>query len=256
MLTKRIIPCLDIAGGRVVKGVRFVELVDAGDPVAAALAYNQAGADELVFLDIAASHEARATLLELASRVADRLNIPFTVGGGVGSLAEAIALLRAGADKISINSAAVKNPNLIAELRDHFGAQAVVLAIDAKAVAGGFEVYINGGRVATGIDALTWAEKGAQLGAGEILLTSMDRDGTRAGFDLELTGAVAGVVGVPVIASGGAGSPEDFVRVFQATEAEAALAAGIFHFGEISIAEVKAALTAAGVPVRAAEEAA
>ncbi len=250
VLAKRIIPCLDVHNGRVVKGVNFVNLRDAGDPVASAQAYNQAGADELVFLDISATHEKRSILLEMATQVAEQVFIPFTVGGGVRSLEDARALLRAGADKVSINSAAVRRPELIQELADHFGSQAVVLAIDARKAGSSWEVYVAGGRVPTGLDALRWAEQGTALGAGEILLTSMDTDGTKAGFDLELCRAVSAVVGVPVIASGGAGRVEDFAAVLQDGIADAALAASVFHFGEIRIPELKAYLAAQGLPMR------
>ncbi|RDI95707.1 imidazole glycerol phosphate synthase subunit HisF [Meiothermus sp. QL-1] len=250
MLAKRIIPCLDVHQGRVVKGVNFVNLRDAGDPVASAQAYDAAGADELVFLDISATHEGRGTMLEVAARVAEQVFIPFTVGGGIRSLEDARALLLAGADKVSVNSAAVKRPELIRELADHFGSQAVVLAIDARRRGAGWEVYVAGGRVPTGLDVLRWAEEGARLGAGEILLTSMDKDGTQDGFDLELCQAVSAVVGVPVIASGGAGRMEHFAEVLQEGVADAALAASVFHFGAIAIPALKAYLAEQGVPVR------
>jgi cyclase len=250
VLAKRIIPCLDVHQGRVVKGINFVNLRDAGDPVEAAKAYNRAGADELVFLDISATHEERGILLEIATQVAEQVFIPFTVGGGVRSLEDARALLLAGADKVSVNSAAVKRPGLIRELSDHFGNQAVVLAIDARRKGTSWEVYVAGGRTPTGLDALKWAEQGAALGAGEILLTSMDADGTKAGFEVALCRAVSQVVGIPVIASGGAGRMEHFAEVLQDGVADAALAASVFHFGEISIPELKAYLAQQGIPMR------
>ncbi|GEM85662.1 imidazole glycerol phosphate synthase subunit HisF [Meiothermus granaticius] len=253
MLAKRIIPCLDVHAGRVVKGINFVNLKDAGDPVEAAQAYNRAGADELVFLDIGATHEERPILLEIAAQVAEQVFIPFTVGGGIRSLEDARALLRAGADKVSVNSAAVQHPELIRELADHFGNQAVVLAIDARRAGRGWEVYVAGGRTPTGLDAVGWAVRGAELGAGEILLTSMDKDGTKDGYDLELTAAVAQAVGVPVIASGGAGQKEHFAQVLTEGLADAALAASVFHFGEISIRDLKEYLMEEGVPVRLEE---
>lgn len=250
VLVKRIIPCLDVHNGRVVKGINFVNLRDAGDPVEAAKAYNLAGADELVFLDITATHEERGLMLEIATQVAEQVFIPFTVGGGVRSLEDARALLLAGADKVSVNSAAVRRPELIRELAEHFGNQAVVLAIDARRSGSSWEVYVAGGRTPTGLDALAWAERGASLGAGEILLTSMDADGTKAGFDVALCQAVSQVVDVPVIASGGAGSPQHFAEVLQDGIADAALAASVFHFGEIPIPELKAYLAQQGIPVR------
>jgi len=251
VLARRIVPCLDVHEGRVVKGVNFVNLVDAGDPVEAAVAYDESGADELVFLDITATHENRPLVLEMVRRVAERVFIPFTVGGGVRSLEDARALLLAGADKVSVNSAAVARPELIRELAEHFGSQAVVLAIDAKRVGPGrWEVYVAGGRKPTGLDAVAWAREGERLGAGEILLTSMDADGTKAGYDLELTRAVAEAVRVPVIASGGAGAPEHFAEVFEEAAADAALAASVFHFGEIPIPELKRYLAQRGIPMR------
>ncbi|WP_287408874.1 imidazole glycerol phosphate synthase subunit HisF [Oceanithermus sp.] len=251
MLARRIVPCLDVHEGRVVKGVNFVNLVDAGDPVEAAVAYDESGADELVFLDITATHENRPLVLEMVRQVAERVFIPFTVGGGVRTLEDARALLLAGADKVSVNSAAVARPELIRELADHFGSQAVVLAIDAKRVAPGrWEVYVAGGRKPTGLDAVAWAREGERLGAGEILLTSMDADGTKAGYDLELTRAVAEAVRIPVIASGGAGTPEHFAEVFERAGADAALAASVFHFGEIPIPELKRYLAERGIPMR------
>lgn len=250
MLAKRIIPCLDVHAGRVVKGINFVNLRDAGDPVESAKAYNLAGADELVFLDITATHEQRAILLDIATQVAEQVFIPFTVGGGIRSLEDARALLLAGADKVSVNSAAVKRPELIRELSDHFGNQAVVLAMDAQKKGTSWEVYVAGGRTPTGLDALEWAEQGARMGAGEILLTSMNTDGTKAGFDIDLCRAVSAVVGIPVIASGGAGSKRHFAEVLKDDVADAALAASVFHFGEIPIPELKAYLAQQGIRVR------
>ena len=248
---KRVIPCLDVDKGRVVKGTNFVGLRDAGDPVELAERYDAEGADELVFLDITASHEKRDTVVALARRCADNVFIPFTIGGGIRSREDAQAVLDAGADKVSVNSAAVARPELIAELADTFGAQCVVLAIDAKArtVDDGWEVFVAGGRTPTGRDAVEWAREGVERGAGEILLTSMDRDGTNDGYDLGLTRAVAEAVGVPVIASGGAGELNHLVDALQAG-ADAALCASIFHFGRYRVAEAKAHLAAAGVPVR------
>ena len=251
MLAKRIIPCLDVKDGRVVKGVRFVDLRDAGDPAQAAAAYDAAGADELVFLDITASHERRKIMLEVVRRTAERAFMPLTVGGGIASLEDIRALLLAGADKVSVNTAAVQDPDLIREAAGRFGCQCIVLAIDAKArPGGGWEVFVHGGRTPTGLEAVDWARRGAGLGAGEILLTSMDRDGTKDGYDLALTAAVAGAVPVPVIASGGAGSAEHLYAALTDGRADAALAASIFHFGELSIPQVKAYLRERGVPVR------
>jgi cyclase len=251
MHLKRVIPCLDVDAGRVVKGTNFVDLRDAGDPVELAERYDAEGADELVFLDITATHEKRETMVELARRTADNVFIPFTIGGGIRSVADAQAVLDAGADKVSVNSAAVARPELIDELAEVFGAQCVVLAIDAKARAmgEGWEVFVAGGRTPTGRDAIAWAGEGVERGAGEILLTSMDRDGTNDGYDLRLTRAVAEAVGVPVIASGGAGELDHLVDALQAG-ADAALCASIFHFGRYRVAEAKAHLAAAGVPVR------
>jgi cyclase len=247
---KRVIPCLDVDGGRVVKGTNFVGLRDAGDPVELAERYDAEGADELVFLDITATHEKRDTMVELARRTADNVFVPFTIGGGIRSVADAQAVLDAGADKVSVNSAAVARPALIDELAGVFGAQCVVLAIDAKArPEGGWEVFVAGGRTPTGRDAVAWASEGVERGAGEILLTSMDRDGTNDGYDLELTRAVAEVVGVPVIASGGAGELDHLIDALRAG-ADAALCASIFHFSRHRIADAKAHLAAAGVPVR------
>ncbi len=251
MLAKRLIPCLDVDRGRVVKGVRFVSLRDAGDPVECAARYDAEGADELVFLDITASSDARPIVLDMVRRVADAVFLPFTVGGGVRSVADAEALLRAGADKVAVNTAAVAEPALVDSLARRFGSQAVVLAVDARATgAGAWQVHVHGGRTPTGRDAVAWAREGAARGAGEILLTSMDRDGTKDGFDLALTGAVADSVPVPVVASGGCGSVAHMADVFSEGRASAALAASVFHFGEIRIPEARARLRAAGVEVR------
>jgi len=248
---KRVIPCLDVDKGRVVKGTNFVGLRDAGDPVELAERYDAEGADELVFLDITASHEERDTIVRLARTTADNVFIPFTIGGGIRSREDAQAVLDAGADKVSVNSAAVRRPELMEELADTFGAQCVVLAIDAKrTAAGGFEVYLNGGRVATGNDAVQWAREGAERGAGEILLTSMDRDGTKNGYDIELTRAVADAVDIPVIASGGAGRLEHLSAAIEEGHADAVLCASIFHYGEYRVREAKDHLHAAGIPVR------
>jgi imidazole glycerol-phosphate synthase subunit HisF len=250
MALKRVIPCLDVDQGRVVKGTNFVDIRDAGDPVELAARYDEEGADELVFLDITASHERRETIVELARRTADNVFIPFTIGGGIRSVEDAQAVLDAGADKVSVNSAAVARPELVDELANVFGAQCVVLAIDAKRAEGGWEVYVAGGRTPTGIDAVSWACEGVARGAGEILLTSMDRDGTQDGYDTDLLGAISSQVDVPVIASGGAGEPEHLVAGFEAG-ADAVLVASILHYGRYSVAELKQHLAAAGVPVRA-----
>ena len=251
MYAKRIIPCLDVKNGRVVKGVSFVNLRDAGDPVECAVAYDKKGADELVLLDITATHEGRGTMLDIVSRVADSIFIPFTVGGGIRTTDDFKELLRAGADKISVNSAAVRNPDLINDAAYKFGSQCVVCAIDAKRTEqGGWEVYLNGGRLPTGIDALAWAEEAVRRGAGEILLTSMDRDGQKQGYDLALTKAVSERVDVPVIASGGAGAKSHFYDAFTVGQADAVLAASLFHFNEIPIADLKAYLAEKGIPVR------
>lgn len=252
MMTKRIIPCLDINGGRVVKGVNFVNLVDAGDPVEIAAAYDKAGADEVVFLDITASSDNRATVVDMVRRVAEKVFIPFTVGGGIRTVDDFRAILREGADKVSINSAAIMNPQLISEAADKFGSQCVVVAIDAKRRAdrSGWNIYKNGGRVDMGIDAVEWAIKACKLGAGELLLTSMDCDGTKGGYDIELTRIVSESVSVPVIASGGAGTLEHFYDVFDEGKADAALAASLFHFKELEIREVKRYLKERGVSVR------
>ncbi len=251
MLAKRLIPCLDVERGRVVKGVSFVALRDAGDPVECARRYDAEGADELVFLDITASSDARPIVLDMVRRVADSVFLPFTVGGGVRSVEDADLLLRAGADKVGVNTRAVADPSLLERLARRFGSQAVVLAIDARrANAGGWEVHVRGGRTPTGRDAVAWAQEGAERGAGEILLTSMDQDGTKDGFDVELTRAVAEAVRVPVVASGGCGRVEHMATVLTEGKASAVLAASVFHFGEIRIPEAKVRLRAAGVEVR------
>jgi cyclase len=251
MLTKRIIPCLDLNRGRVVKGVKFLELKDAGDPVEVAERYNVMRADEIVFLDITASSDGRGIMLDVISRAAEKVFIPLTVGGGIRSIDDFRQILKAGADKVSVNSQAVRTPELITEAALKFGSQCVVLAIDAKRNdIGSFDVYLNGGRINTGIDAVEWANKGVKLGAGEILLTSMDADGTKAGYDIELTRRVAEAVGVPVIASGGAGNMEHFAEVLTKGKADAALAASLFHYKEITIIELKDYLQIKGIPVR------
>ncbi len=251
MLTKRIIACLDVREGRVVKGIQFENLRDAGDPAELALAHSRSGADEIVLLDISAAVEKRATLLETVRRTAKQLFVPFTVGGGVRTLDDAAAVFSAGADKISVNTAALADPNLITKIAERFGSQAVVVAIDAKrASAGSWQAYTHGGRTATGRDALEWAREAESRGAGEILLTSMDRDGTGSGFDCELTRTVSDAVRIPVIASGGAGGAKDFIEVFQQGHADAALAASIFHYGIKNMGELKQTLADAGVPMR------
>jgi len=250
MLAKRIIPCLDIKDGRVVKGVNFVNLRDAGDPVEQARLYDEQGADELVFLDISATNEGRKTTLKLVSRVADTVFMPLTVGGGISAVDDMRNLLLAGADKVSLNSAAVRKPELLSEGAARFGAQCIVLAIDARWSGKNWQVFVDGGRTPTGIDALAWAARGVELGAGEILLTSMDADGTLAGYDIALTRAVAEAVSVPVIASGGAGMPLHFARVLTEGNADAALAASLFHDGKLLIPELKRELQDWGVPVR------
>jgi imidazole glycerol-phosphate synthase subunit HisF len=252
MLLRRVIPCLDVDKGRVVKGVEFVDIRDAGDPVELAARYQDEGADEIVFLDITASHEKRDTVVRLARRCADEIFIPFTIGGGVRSVEDAQAVLDAGSDKVSVNSAAVARPELVGELAEVFGAQCVVLAIDARRSEGGdgYEVVVEGGRRATGRDAVEWAREGAERGAGEILLTSMDRDGTEDGYELELTRRVSEAVEIPVIASGGAGELEHLVEAVDSGKADAVLCASIFHYGKHSVREAKERMRAAGIPVR------
>ena len=251
MLSKRIIPCLDIDKGRVVKGVNFINLVDAGDPVEIAKAYDKIGADEIVFLDITASSDGRKTAVDILHRASEQVFIPLTVGGGIRSADDFRELLFAGADKIAVNSAATRNPSLITEAAAKFGAQCVVLAVDAKRnAAGSWDVYLNGGRVNTGLDAIEWIEKAVSLGAGEVLLASMDKDGTKSGYDIELTRRAAEAVNVPVIASGGAGKMQDFADVLTEGKADAALAASLFHFGEIEMKDLKEYLAARGIPVR------
>jgi imidazole glycerol-phosphate synthase subunit HisF len=252
MITKRIIPCLDVKDGRVVKGVQFVQLRDAGDPVELAKFYDEQGADELVFLDISASHEGRKTMVEVVEKVAAQLAIPFTVGGGINSLEDMKTILRAGADKVSLNTAAVRNPNLITEGADFFGSQCIVVAIDAKydETIGSWRVYTHGGRNATDLEVVEWAKEAVRRGAGEILLTSMDCDGEKNGFDIALTRTVSEAVSVPVIASGGAGNAQHFLEVFEKGKADAALAASIFHYKETSVKEVKVYLKERGVNIR------
>jgi cyclase len=258
MLAKRVIPCLDVKDGRVVKGVNFIDLVDAGDPVEQAKVYDQEGADELVFLDITATHEARDTVIDMVRRVADSVFIPFTVGGGIRTVDDMRALLLAGADKVSINSAAVRNPQLIRDAAQRFGSQCIVVAIDARRRRGadlagrgeGWDVYVTGGRINTGLDAVEWAKKAEEFGAGEILLTSMDGDGTLEGYDVALTRAISDAVNIPVIASGGAGQPDHFALALAEGGAAAALAASLFHFRQLSIQQVKNSLVEAGIPVR------
>ena len=251
MLAKRIIPCLDVKDGRVVKGVNFVGLRDAGDPVELAKYYSDAGADEIVFLDITATHEARKTVADVVERTAEQVFVPLTVGGGIRTLDDFRELLRAGADKISVNSAAVARPELITEAAERFGSQCVVLAVDARSRGDGtWEVVVAGGRKPTGIDLIEWVKKGEALGAGEILLTSMDADGTKAGFDLQMTEAVTDAVSIPVIASGGCGSLAHFAEVFEETNCDAALAASLFHFGELTVPQVKDYLRERSIPVR------
>lgn len=253
MLTNRLIVCLDVAGGRVVKGTRFIDLRDVGDPVLLAARYEAEGADEICFLDISASAEERATLLAVARRTAEQLFIPLTIGGGVRSAADVAGVLRAGADKVSINSAAVRDPAVLTRAADRFGAQCVVASIDARSRAGGgWEVWVKGGREATGLDAVAWAQECADRGAGEILLTSIDRDGARSGYDLELTRAVAAAVAVPVIASGGAGHPSHVSDVLQEAGADAALVAGMLHDGTTTVSAIKAAMRASRIPTRGA----
>ena len=250
MLAKRIIPCLDIKDGRTVKGINFVNLRDAGDPVELGAAYSEKGADELVFLDITATHEKRKTLAALAKKIAANLNIPFTIGGGIRSVKDVEVLLESGADKISINSAAVRNPSLIEELALKFGSQFVVVAVDAKFIDGEWIVFLSGGRVQTEVKLLDWVKESQERGAGEILFTSMDHDGTKAGFANDITGKVSEMLSIPVIASGGAGNMDHFVDVFTTGKADAGLAASIFHFGEIEIADLKHYLDDQGIPMR------
>jgi cyclase len=250
MLTKRIIPCLDVDKGRVVKGINFIKLKDAGDPVELAKIYNTAGADELIFLDITASNEKRDTMIDVVKKVAKEVFIPFTVGGGIRTLSDIRAILLAGADKVALNTAAVNNPQLITEGATAFGSQSIVLAIDAKKVGDSWKVFINGGRTATNLDVIEWAKKAVKLGAGEILLTSMDQDGTKNGFAIELTKQISESVSVPVIASGGAGKLQDFSDVFTSGKADAALAASLFHFEELSIKDVKKYLKKKNIIVR------
>ncbi|RUT80104.1 imidazole glycerol phosphate synthase subunit HisF [Ancylomarina longa] len=250
MLAKRIIPCLDVKDGRTVKGVNFVDLRDAGDAVELASYYADQGADELVFLDITATHEKRKTLVELVQKVARELNIPFTVGGGISTIADVGVLLNAGADKVSINSSAVRNPNLISELASRFGSQCVVVAIDAKCTDGDWEVYLNGGRIATGINLFDWVLKVEKLGAGEILFTSMNHDGTKNGFANETLAQISEMVNIPIIASGGAGNRQHFADTFTEGKADAALAASVFHFKEIEIPDLKTFLKDKGIPIR------
>lgn len=250
MITKRIIPCLDVKNGRVVKGTNFVNLRDAGDPVEAARLYNEQGADELVFLDITASNEERKTIVDVVERTAREVFMPLTVGGGIRSVEDFRTILLAGADKVAVNSAAVKDKYLLSRAADKFGNQCVVIAIDAKKTENGFHVYINGGRIDTGIDAIEWAKEAQKLGAGEILLTSMDADGTKAGFDIELTRAVTDAVSIPVIASGGGGALSHFKDVFEQAHADAALAASLFHYKELTVGEVKEYLSEFDIPVR------
>lgn len=252
MLTKRIIPCLDVNQGRVVKGVKFLELRDAGDPVEAAQKYNDQGADELVFLDITASHEQRKTILQVVEQTAEKVFMPLTVGGGIRTLEDIHALLQAGADKVSLNTAAIQNPHFIREAAEKFGSQCIVLAIDAKKKTEneGWEVYTHGGRKPTGLDAITWAQKGVLLGAGEILLTSMDADGTKQGYDIALTRNISETVNVPIIASGGAGQLSHFYDVLSEGKADAVLAASLFHFGQFTVPQVKAYLKEKSLPIR------
>lgn len=250
MLAKRIIPCLDVRDGKVVKGINFVGIKEVGDPVECAKEYNRQGADEIVFLDITATHEGRKTILDVVERTAREVFVPLTVGGGINSIDDFKNTLRAGADKVSVNSAAVRDPQLIAQAADQFGNQCVVVAIDAKRIDGSFHVVVHGGRIDTGLDAIAWARQAVSLGAGEILLTSMDTDGTKNGFDHELLNAVCGVVNVPVIASGGCGTLEHFSAVFEQTGADAALAASLFHYRELTVEQVKQHLNEHHIPVR------
>jgi len=253
MVAKRIIPCLDVRDGRVVKGVNFVGIKDVGDPVECAAMYDRQGADEIVFLDITATHEGRGTIIDVVRKTAKKVFVPLTVGGGIKTVEDFKEVLRAGADKVSINSSAVKNPNLIKEAADKFGSQCVVVAIDAKRIDGSFHVVVHGGRIDTGLDAIEWAKQAETLGAGEILLTSMDADGTKNGFDIELLNAVTDVIRIPVIASGGCGKLEHFSELFEQSGADAALAASLFHYRELTVGEVKKHLAKKHIPVRMAE---
>lgn len=251
MLAKRIIPCLDVRDGMVVKGINFVGIKEVGDPVECAMEYDRQGADEICFLDITATHEGRGTMIDVVRRTAKKVFVPLTVGGGIRTVDDYREILRAGADKVSVNSAAIRNPDLIRQAADKFGSQCVVVAVDAKQRPdGGWSVFVNGGRIDTGLDALEWIKQCEKLGAGEILLTSMDADGTKNGFDLALTDAVTRSVGIPVIASGGCGKLSDFSDVFQKTRADAALAASLFHYKELTVSQVKDHLAAEGIPVR------
>jgi cyclase len=250
MLAKRVVPCLDVDAGRVVKGVKFVDLVDAGDPVELAAFYDAEGADELVFLDITASHQERKTILDVARATAEQVFIPLTIGGGIRDVSDVRDLLRAGADKVSVNTAAVERPDVISEGADLFGAQCIVVAIDAKQVNWGWEVYTHGGRTPTSIDAVEWAARAEKLGAGELLVTSMDRDGTQSGYDVALLKAITDAVNVPVIASGGAGTPAHFAEAVRDGGADAVLAASLFHFGQLKVGDVKTYLEREGIPVR------
>ncbi len=250
MVAKRIIPCLDVRDGRVVKGINFVGIKDVGDPVECAALYDRQGADEIVFLDITATHEGRGTIVDVVRKTAKKVFVPLTVGGGIQTVDDFKEVLRAGADKVSVNSSAVKNPDLIRQAADKFGSQCVVVAIDAKRIDGSFHVVVHGGRIDTGLDAIEWAKKAQSLGAGEILLTSMDADGTKNGFDIELLNAVCNAVQIPVIASGGCGQLEHFSQVFEQTDADAALAASLFHYRELTVGQVKAHLKEKEIPVR------
>lgn len=251
MLAKRIIPCLDVQDGKVVKGINFIGIREVGDPVECAIEYDKQGADEIVFLDITATHEGRGTMLDVVRRTAKNVFVPLTVGGGTRTADDFRELLLAGADKVSVNSAAIRNPSVISEAASRFGSQCVVVAIDAKQTAPGkYNVFINGGRIDTGLDAVQWAKEAEKLGAGEILLTSMDADGTKQGFDVDMLNAVCGVVNIPVIASGGCGELSHFTELFRRTNADAALAASIFHYGELTVNQVKKELKTGGVPVR------
>lgn len=251
MLAKRIIPCLDVFNGRVVKGIKFVDLKDAGDPAECAEAYSKQGADEIVFLDITATNEKRKTIIDVVKKTAEKVFVPLTVGGGISSVEDIKNILRAGADKVSLNSAAVRNPQLIREGADLFGNQCIVLAADVKKMPSGrYNIYIQGGRIDTGLDAIDWVKKAESLGAGEILLTSMDRDGTKAGYDLEITKAVAEAVNIPVIASGGCGTLSHFAEAFEIAMADGALAASLFHYGELTISQVKKYLSERGISIR------